>query len=434
MAIIKTGAIFKTLRFGSVDSGDYGIYITGEAVYNAPERAVEKVSVPGRNGAILIDMGHFENVSVSYPAGTFAASQSEFAANIADFRNAVLSQQGYQRLEDDYNPNEYRMANATAGFEVSPAAYGQAGEFELVFDCKPQRFLTSGETETTIASSGDTIKNPTRFDSQPVLKLDGYGKVAFNGYEVEVFNTEVGTVKIAEAVSNIGQQIIPAMGITLSQEYSYNPGSFNNGDSITISGLKFYGAISNAANLSITPTESGYAGTTVTAGKSGSMQALVVAFPDITFSVGTDASVSYTFYGVVGFTQGGNSWSFTISSAHPALFTVTHDATAGKITIEWYFGNTCTNYYLNNIGGSTFTSLMSLDAIIGNSTYVVVTDPVYIDTEIGEAYIIQGGEPVSVNNSVSIGADLPVLAPGDNEVTFDNTFNSVAITGRWWQL
>ena len=41
--------------FGGVDSSDYGIYISGEAVYNAPQRAVEFVDVPGRNGAIAID-------------------------------------------------------------------------------------------------------------------------------------------------------------------------------------------------------------------------------------------------------------------------------------------------------------------------------------------------------------------------------------------
>jgi hypothetical protein len=33
-------AVFKSLTFDGINSLNYGIYITGEAVYNAPERAV----------------------------------------------------------------------------------------------------------------------------------------------------------------------------------------------------------------------------------------------------------------------------------------------------------------------------------------------------------------------------------------------------------
>ena len=46
MAIAPTGAIFKTLTFDGVDSDDYGIYITGEAVFNAPTRDVNMITIP----------------------------------------------------------------------------------------------------------------------------------------------------------------------------------------------------------------------------------------------------------------------------------------------------------------------------------------------------------------------------------------------------
>lgn len=65
---IKTGEIFNSLVFGGVNSADYGIYITGEGVFNAPKRAVNMVAVPGRNGSIAIDQGHWENIEVTYPA------------------------------------------------------------------------------------------------------------------------------------------------------------------------------------------------------------------------------------------------------------------------------------------------------------------------------------------------------------------------------
>ena len=47
----------RHLIFGDVDSADYAIYISGDGVYNAPERDVEFVSVPGSNGDIAMDNG-----------------------------------------------------------------------------------------------------------------------------------------------------------------------------------------------------------------------------------------------------------------------------------------------------------------------------------------------------------------------------------------
>ena len=75
---MQTGAIFNSLKFGGVDSADYGIYITGEAVYNAPVRAVEMVKVPGRNGAVAMDQGYWENIEVTYPAGVFGDAETNF--------------------------------------------------------------------------------------------------------------------------------------------------------------------------------------------------------------------------------------------------------------------------------------------------------------------------------------------------------------------
>ena len=155
MAIAPTGAIYKSLIFDGEDSRDYGVYITGQAVYNAPERDVEMISIPGRNGSFALDKGRFQNIEVTYPAGIFADTEADFAQAISDFRNFLCSRNGYVRLTDDYNPNEYRMAVYKSGFDVSPAQL-KAGEFQLVFDCKPQRFLTSGEEPITIGEWHET--------------------------------------------------------------------------------------------------------------------------------------------------------------------------------------------------------------------------------------------------------------------------------------
>lgn len=77
---------------------------------------------------------------------------------------------------------------------------------------------------------------------------------------------------------------------------------------------------------------------------------------------------------------------------------------------------------------------ISLPAFFGVSTKSALGDPVYIDLDIGEAYLIENGEMVGVNSAVNIGAELPELHPGANEITFDNTITNMDIVPRWWTV
>ena len=181
-------AVMKSLTFDNNNSLNYSIYISGEGVYNAPERVVDMVAIPGRNGALAMDEGRFENIEITYPAGTFAATQSDFADNVKAFRNILCSRHSYVRLSDDYHTDEFRLALYKSGLEVDPVSYNRAGEFNIVFTAKPQRFLTSGESTTTLTASG-TISNPTNFDSQPLITVTGTGTLTVNGVQITISKT-----------------------------------------------------------------------------------------------------------------------------------------------------------------------------------------------------------------------------------------------------
>lgn len=173
-----TGDIFRSLTFDGESSRDYGVYITGQAVYNAPERDVEMVTIPGRNGAFALDKGRFENIEVTYPAGVFANTDTEFAKAISDFRNMLCSRQGYCRLTDEYNPDEYRLAVYKSGLEVDPVQL-KAGQFDITFECKPQRYLTSGEEKKVLGTWGDTETK-----TGEIVELDNDGTLAVKSAEV----------------------------------------------------------------------------------------------------------------------------------------------------------------------------------------------------------------------------------------------------------
>ena len=146
----------KTFTFDGENSADYGLYISGDSVYNAPNREIDMVSIPGRNGQLAIDMGRYENITVTYPAFVIADTQAEFREKIRRIRNWLCSKTSYQRLTDDYNPESFRLGLYKSGLEVEPIFYNRCGEFKMSFDCQPQRFLFTGEEVFTLGEWGET--------------------------------------------------------------------------------------------------------------------------------------------------------------------------------------------------------------------------------------------------------------------------------------
>lgn len=155
--------------FGEYDSRDFGVFITRDGVYNAPRRVYRQIQVPGRNGDLMLDEGRFENIDVTYPCLIYAG----FNANIEGLRNALLSQKGYVRITDSYHPDEYRLGCFSEEISVVPKVLGDGGTFEVTFNCKPQRFLLSGEIPVVIGVPGgaeNSITNPTLFASKPLIR------------------------------------------------------------------------------------------------------------------------------------------------------------------------------------------------------------------------------------------------------------------------
>ena len=161
-----------SFTFNGINSRDYcELFVSGGGTFNAPERDIESVSVPGRNGELTVDNGRYKNISVEYPAWI----AHDFARNAAKARAWLTSQKGYKRLEDDYAPQEYRMARFVNGLEFSTIAGHVAGATTIKFDCMPQRFLKSGEETVLFSLPSGVIINPTMFDSEPIITVSGSG-------------------------------------------------------------------------------------------------------------------------------------------------------------------------------------------------------------------------------------------------------------------
>lgn len=181
--------LLNHLTYDGVDSSSFGVFISGEGAFDAPARRGEMISIPGRNGSLFMDEGVFENITVEYPAFIGTGSEELFRSKLGDLRSWLSSRGNYKRLTDTYHPDEFRLGVYREGLEVDPQHITRAGSFTMKFDCKPQRFLVSGE-DPIVMTTGEFITNPTLFNARPLIKVIGNGLVRIEPYEFIVSDND----------------------------------------------------------------------------------------------------------------------------------------------------------------------------------------------------------------------------------------------------
>lgn len=412
--------IIKGFTFDGVNSLDYNIGITGSAVYNAPTRDVEMISIPGRDGEYALDHGRFNNIEITYPSGMGDNDQTNFASRMSDLRNQLASRVGYKRLEDEYNPDEYRMAIYKSGLEVSPVQYSRAGQFDIIFDCKPQRFLKSGETATSKARNS-TITNPTLFDSHPLLQFNSNGSdgtISLGTQTITVKSAYVGVIPLnLSATSTTASGYDPVDAVTIS-----NTSSYITGDTITFKGASAVFELYRSGKFPYEPTLSNGNGLTGTAKKTRNYYiTATLNATDTTFTAGTSATISKTI-----------DISIKVSPSSTLTGTFTCQLVyngSNTITVRWSAPTLSGITYRSKKSASNYTG--TVDST--KNTLQNVT--IYIDLDIGEAYSIDSSNNVvSLNNYVNIGGELATLPPGNTTVTYSNSISNFKITPRWYKI
>lgn len=416
------GTMRQSIIFGGIDSADFGIYVSGEGVFDAPKRAVEMIAVPGRNGEIALDQGYWENIEVTYPAFNYEEDLDTFAERLSAFRNAICSLKGYQRLSDTFHPDEYRMAVYSEGLEVTPIKYNTAANFDLKFDCKPQRWLTEGETAVTV-ESGDTLTNPTQYAASPFLTAYGYGDIKLKGQTISISDGNFGKVEIVPAGTYVGVKYSSTNSV--SKAIDLNSWLYNEGDIATAGTIRYKATF-----------------TTYNTGPEG---AVVAVEPSTVYDYGDlEVSLSGTTLTLTNTLQGGSvaikpaiDWlafqsinlDITFEDGTTALRTVRLSASVQTDAV------TFTVRGANNLTAETAVFICER-ITVDSSMYVI--GPKYIDCETGEAYLIYYRDGVEetfpINYQVSFGNELPKLVSGANKVTYPSTITSLEVKPNWWKL
>lgn len=194
-----------------IASDVFDIKLQREITVSEPVPVVTVQSVPGRNGDIIYETGTYKNRTTI--ADCFCL-QNDVVYNIDKVNKFLLSKNGYRRLEMDSDLEHFMLARVKNGAGINQRL-GKLNTFTIEFDCKPQRFLKSGEM-TSWVESGKSLINYTGYKAKPMIKVlgSGSGSVVVAGVAVVINDIVDGMIldcetmnAYSEALENLNKNI-----------------------------------------------------------------------------------------------------------------------------------------------------------------------------------------------------------------------------------
>lgn len=143
--------------------------------------------IAGRNGDHVQEDYTFDNYTQTYKIAIMEEgfSYPNPALWTAEVASWLLGSSGYCRLEDSFSPNLFRYARFAGPLNIAQLM-DQCGRATISFDCRPERYYTSGEKAYIICENADmskpgystitqTLHNLTQFDAAPLIRVTGTG-------------------------------------------------------------------------------------------------------------------------------------------------------------------------------------------------------------------------------------------------------------------
>lgn len=192
--------------FNGHTTSDFGLLVTGLSTYGSPARRVEKISVPGRNGDVLLDEGTFDNYIARYQIAII----DNFKVNAREIANWLLSSRGYSELTDTYNPETYRMASFYSNIDYVVTALSREGTATIEFDCKPQRYFYTNApiTFTANAYNGEIATGNIPNTAEAPLELTLKGNTAQDGTPTPSVPIAVQSVSGDNVITVCGKNLL----------------------------------------------------------------------------------------------------------------------------------------------------------------------------------------------------------------------------------
>lgn len=367
-----------------------GIYKLSPINFPSPAKDIEIVPVAGKNGSVVYDNGSYKNVELT--AELVIEPQKHYEDILSqydDIRDAIMTQKGYQRLEDSLYPDEYRLAIATDCMlsEVDTAL----GKATITFDAKPQRFLKSGEQAVAFTDSSKAQQTIYKYSD-----FSSYTKTSI----LDPLGDELGI-----DITDVQFYVLDLSGITLDNDKMMRvEGGFD----------EFYGVLCSYNPVSESGNASQYMFNDTFLMQQGDPRAYWLFPVAANIKIYAEDTLVYE----------------SPNTEHETIHNQTMFSTKPLVKVDIADGDSITDY-LFSIGpnGVLFTQ----PAEFPYNRAQTIT----IDCEAMEAYSLPRDNPagykVNWNPYVTF-VKAPELMPGDNDIAYDANVSNLRIYPNWWRL
>lgn len=397
--------------FNGKKSSDFNVWCSGDGLYRLPERDVEYIAVPGRNGDLAVDNGRWMNVEVTYSCFI----PNHFREHYSDLVSWLASQKGYGRLEDARHPEFYWLARMDADVAPKMVFPDDSGTFTLTFNCKPQRFLKSGEIPVEIpcspAASPASARRYWRLSNfSQLMQTSVTSHLSFIGYtsaEINAMQFEIITIpdESIDWIQSLEEKMytLEIKGVNTDRFFAF----LWTYDPTTATGQGEY--ICNSQVSGFSPSD-------IVTGQPHKYICVQKAFgTEVYYNERKIAQdVTYQFGELVNPTRFDAIPKFRI--------TLPEDMTDMAGATVYMVGS-----------GQNGIALKWTE---GMENYINCT--ITLDAELMDAYILpedsRFGEFVSLNSSVKFYGNRIVLAPDENTIRLDPMIAGCEVVPRWWTI
>lgn len=160
-------------------SDDFGLYVEHYPNFKFPERRTNFYTVGGRIGDVVQQLPELNNYTQAYDV-YISAETRKLPNAISRICEWLYSAEGYAILEDSYSVGTYRKACFVGGQDIENS-FNKFGRATIEFNCKPQRFLRSGDEWIDLLPHHGYNKRHTLrggsdvFPAKPLLEIEGTG-------------------------------------------------------------------------------------------------------------------------------------------------------------------------------------------------------------------------------------------------------------------
>lgn len=173
----------ETFFIDGVDARSVGVQLQSPIRFEEAIPISESQTVPGRNGDLIWNTGSYKNRSGF--ASCFCL-QKDVEKAVSSVGRFLMGEKGYRRLETSDDPDHFWMARIKNSPQIDMRLRTLA-PFEIGFDCKPQRFVKTGENSITFTQKG--------------LLFNQYSQIALP--LITVYGKGTGTLEIGDCIVEI---------------------------------------------------------------------------------------------------------------------------------------------------------------------------------------------------------------------------------------